>query len=111
MGTAKHNPTRQPKAVPSDIIHKNKNTIHPAAGSHVFGFGGGFVPPPKPKRIKRSKNNKFGERTIGQLPLRFVPIARYMISLLKELADDCANGGEKAHDVVQYFRYRLGSCD
>ena len=87
---------------PADIIAKNRADIHPAAGSHVYGFGGGFVPPPKPKRIKRQKYGKFGERTIGQLPLRFVPAARYMISILRELADDCTNGKARKRLMMRY---------
>jgi hypothetical protein len=87
---------------PKDIIAKNSADIHPAAGSHVYGFGCGFVPPPKPKRIKRQKYGKFGERTIGRLPLRFVPAAKYMISLLRELADDCANGKARKRLMMRY---------
>ena len=95
-------PLQSDRLYPSDQINANKMKVHPAAGSHVYGFGGGFVPPPKPKRMKRRKDRRFGERTISGLPLRFVPAARFMITLLKELADDCVSGQARKRLILRY---------
>ena len=87
---------------PTSEIEKNKKPIHPAASSHVYGFGCGFVPPPKPERLKRRKDRRFGERCIGKLSLRFVPAAKFMISLLAELADDCVDGSARIRLLMRY---------
>ena len=95
-------PLQSDSLYPADEIEKNKATIHPAQASHVYGFGCGFVPPPKPARIKMMKDRRFGEKAIGKLPLRFVPAAKYMISLLAELADDCADGSARIRLLIRY---------
>ena len=58
-------PLQSDTLYPRDVIEKNAHPIHPAAGSHVHGFGSGYVPPPKPKRLKRRKDRGFGEHVIG----------------------------------------------
>jgi hypothetical protein len=101
-------PLQNDSLYPTEIIEKNKAQIHPAAASHVYGFGCGFVPPPKPARIKISRERRFGEKVIGKLPLRFVPAAKYMISLLAELADDCAAGKARKRLLMKYDIQGIG---
>ena len=95
-------PLQSDRLYDTAYIDKHKAEIHPASASHVYGFGSGFVPPPKPARIKKSKKQRFGDHVIGKLPLRFVPAAKYMISLLGELADDCADGSARVRLLMRY---------
>ena len=95
-------PLQSDRLYPSVEIEKNKRDIHPSASSHKYGFGGGFLPKPKSKRIKRTQNRRFGEKCIGKLALRFVPAAKYMISLLAELADDCCDGSARVRLLMRY---------
>ena len=58
----------------------------------VYGMGGSFVPPPKSVRVKRKGKRRFGDRTIGKLPLRHVHAAKTCIEIIKEIADGCVTG-------------------
>jgi hypothetical protein len=62
------------------------------------GFGGSYVAPKSPvakKKVKKGKR-KFGEVTIGKLPLRQVHAAKACIAILAEIADSCTNGTGRA---------------
>jgi hypothetical protein len=71
------------------------------------GFGGSFVAPEVKERVKKKRGKRrFGERTIGKLPLRHVKPAKMVISLLAELADSCVTGrARKRLEEVRYFLF------
>jgi hypothetical protein len=57
------------------------------------GFGSGFSPLPQQRVKKRSKvRRRFGDKAIGNLPLRFVHAGKAAISIISELVDDCVDG-------------------
>ena len=58
----------------------------------VAGFGGSYVPPPKSVRVKKKGKRRFGDRTVGNLPLRQVHAAKTCIEVLREIADGCVTG-------------------
>merc|ERR1712166_1252893 len=60
------------------------------------GFGGSYVPPvvavAKKGAKKVASKRRFGDATVGQLPLRHVHAAKTCIAILAEIADSCASG-------------------
>ena len=75
----------------SDAIKGQKPP--PPPKKKTSGFGGSFVAPEKVERVKKKTGKRrFGERTIGKLPLRHVKPAKMVISLIAELADACVTG-------------------
>jgi hypothetical protein len=77
---------------------KNQKPPKPPA-KKTSGFGGSYVKPPdkNPNEKKRKKGKRrFGETTIGRLPLRHVHAAKACIAILAEIADSCVSGKGRA---------------